>query len=31
MMGFLWALVESEGLTWHDRMSGTFITPAAPR
>ncbi len=26
MMGFIWALVDSDGLTWHDRMSGTFIT-----
>ena len=28
MIGFLWALVDSEGLTWHDRISGTFLTPA---
>ena len=27
MTGFLWALVDSEGLTWHDRISGTFLTP----
>ncbi len=27
MIGFLWALVDSEGLTWHDRISGTFLTP----
>ena len=27
MMGFFWALVDSEGLTWHDRISGTFLTP----
>jgi len=27
MMGFLWALVDAEGLTWHDRISGTFLTP----
>jgi uncharacterized RDD family membrane protein YckC len=26
MIGFLWALVDSEGLTWHDRISGTFLT-----
>jgi len=30
MMGFLWALVDSESLTWHDRMSGTFLTRASP-
>ena len=24
-LGFIWALVDSEGLTWHDRMSGTFV------
>lgn len=28
MLGFLWALLDSDGLTWHDRMSGTFITPS---
>ena len=27
MMGFFWALVDSDGLTWHDRISGTFLTP----
>ncbi len=27
MIGFLWALVDSEGLSWHDRISGTFLTP----
>jgi uncharacterized RDD family membrane protein YckC len=26
-MGFLWALVDSDNLTWHDRMSGSFLTP----
>lgn len=26
-MGFLWALVDSDGLTWHDRISGSFLTP----
>jgi len=25
MLGFVWALVDSDGLTWHDRMSGTFL------
>jgi len=28
MLGFLWAVVDSEGFTWHDRMSGTFLTVA---
>ena len=28
MMGFIWALVDSAGLTWHDRMSGTFVAEA---
>ncbi len=27
MLGFIWALVDSDGLTWHDRISGTFLTP----
>jgi uncharacterized RDD family membrane protein YckC len=27
MLGFFWALVDSESLTWHDRISGTFLTP----
>jgi uncharacterized RDD family membrane protein YckC len=31
MIGFLWALVDSEGLTWHDRISGTFLTPVNQR
>jgi len=26
MLGFVWALVDSDGLTWHDRMSGTCVT-----
>jgi uncharacterized RDD family membrane protein YckC len=25
-VGFLWAAVDYEGLTWHDRMSKTFLT-----
>jgi uncharacterized RDD family membrane protein YckC len=29
-LGFIWALVDSEGLTWHDRMSGTFVTNREP-
>jgi len=28
MLGFLWALVDSESLTWHDRISGTCLTPS---
>ena len=31
MLGFVWAAVDSDGLTWHDRMSGTFITVATTR
>ncbi|TAM84217.1 MAG: RDD family protein [Acidobacteria bacterium] len=27
MLGFIWAMVDAEGLTWHDRMSRTFIVP----
>ena len=29
MLGFVWAYVDSESLTWHDRMSGTIITEAS--
>ena len=29
MLGFVWALVDGDGLTWHDRMSGTSLVPAA--
>lgn len=25
-LGYLWALVDEEGLTWHDRMSQTFLS-----
>jgi uncharacterized RDD family membrane protein YckC len=28
MLGFVWACFDSDGLTWHDRMSGTVITEA---
>lgn len=28
MLGFIWALVDADGLTWHDRMSGTFVAVA---
>ncbi len=31
MLGFFWAVVDSEGLTWHDRISGTFITDRGSR
>ena len=27
MLGFLWALVDDDQLTWHDRISDTFISP----
>lgn len=29
MLGFIWAYVDSDTLTWHDRMSGTVIAEAA--
>jgi uncharacterized RDD family membrane protein YckC len=25
-LGFIWALLDSDGLTWHDLMSGTYVT-----
>ena len=28
MLGFIWACVDTDNLTWHDRMSGTVITVA---
>jgi uncharacterized RDD family membrane protein YckC len=30
MLGFIWAWVDSDGLTWHDRMSGTFVSEREP-
>lgn len=27
LLGFVWALVDGDHLTWHDHMSGTFISP----
>ena len=27
MLGFLWALVDDDQLTWHDRIADTFISP----
>jgi uncharacterized RDD family membrane protein YckC len=29
LLGFVWALVDGDHLTWHDHMSSTFITPIA--
>lgn len=31
MLGFIWALVDGDGLTWHDRMSGTLLVRAEER
>jgi len=28
MLGFIWAIVDSDGLTWHDRMSNTLLVRA---
>lgn len=30
LLGFAWALLDSESLTWHDRMSDTYLAPAEP-
>jgi uncharacterized RDD family membrane protein YckC len=30
MLGFLWAAWDDDGLTWHDRISQTYITYADP-
>ncbi len=27
MLGFVWAAVDSERMTWHDRISGTYVAP----
>jgi uncharacterized RDD family membrane protein YckC len=27
-MGFLWAIWDEDGLTWHDRLSRTYLCPA---
>jgi uncharacterized RDD family membrane protein YckC len=27
-LGFLWAMWDEDGLTWHDRLSETYLTPA---
>jgi len=29
--GFLWSLVDSDGLAWHDRLSGTKLVRSAKR
>lgn len=31
MIGFLWSLWDEDHLTWHDRMSHTYLTHAAPQ
>jgi uncharacterized RDD family membrane protein YckC len=31
MLGFIWAAVDNESLTWHDRMSGTCLVPVHRR
>ena len=28
LLGFIWALLDNESLTWHDRMSETYLAPA---
>ena len=30
MLGFLWAIWDEDRFTWHDRMSQSYITAAAP-
>ena len=30
MLGFVWAIWDEDRFTWHDRMSQTYITSAAP-
>lgn len=30
MLGFIWAWVDADSLTWHDRMSGTFVSEREP-
>ena len=31
LLGFLWSLWDEDHLTWHDRMSHTYLTHAAPQ
>jgi uncharacterized RDD family membrane protein YckC len=28
LLGFVWALFDSDSLTWHDRMSETYLAPS---
>jgi uncharacterized RDD family membrane protein YckC len=28
LLGFIWALFDNESLTWHDRMSETYLSPS---
>jgi uncharacterized RDD family membrane protein YckC len=30
LLGFLWAAMDDERFSWHDRMSRTFLTALAP-
>ena len=30
LLGFLWALWDEDGLTWHDRISQTYVTSGSP-
>jgi len=30
MLGFLWSAWDEHGLSWHDRISQTYITYAEP-
>jgi len=30
MLGFFWAFWDEDRLTWHDRISQTYVTGAAP-
>ncbi len=27
LLGFLWAVIDEDNLTWHDRISDTFLSP----
>jgi uncharacterized RDD family membrane protein YckC len=27
MLGFFWALLDEQGLSWHDRISQTYLVP----
>ena len=28
LLGFVWALFDNDSLTWHDRMSETYLAPS---